>query len=63
MSDIEARLCAKLAARAARRRAAGFQLEQEASKRDGLSVMSWSRAFHVPIPLPDGHMLRTARCG
>jgi hypothetical protein len=21
--------------------------------------MSWSRAFHVPIPLPDGRMLRT----
>jgi hypothetical protein len=24
-------------------------------------VMSWSRAFHVPIPLPDGRMLRTLR--
>ena len=23
--------------------------------------MSWSRAFHVPIPLPDGRMLRTLR--
>ena len=22
-------------------------------------VMSWSRAFHTPIPLPDGRMLRT----
>jgi hypothetical protein len=21
--------------------------------------MSWSRAFHVPIPLPDGRVLRT----
>ena len=25
----------------------------------GLSVMSWSRAFHIPIPLPDGRVLRT----
>ena len=24
-----------------------------------LSVMSWSSAFHVPIPLPDGRVLRT----
>jgi hypothetical protein len=24
-------------------------------------VMSWSRAFHIPIPLPDGRMLRTLR--
>ena len=23
--------------------------------------MSWSRAFHVPIPLPDGRVLRTLR--
>jgi hypothetical protein len=23
--------------------------------------MSWSRAFHVPIPLPNGRMLRTLR--
>ena len=23
--------------------------------------MPWSRAFHVPIPLPDGRMLRTLR--
>jgi hypothetical protein len=23
--------------------------------------MSWSRALHVPIPLPDGRMLRTLR--
>ena len=23
--------------------------------------MSWSRAFHMPIPLPDGRMLRTLR--
>jgi hypothetical protein len=23
--------------------------------------MSWLRAFHVPIPLPDGRMLRTLR--
>ena len=23
--------------------------------------MSWSRTFHVPIPLPDGRMLRTLR--
>jgi hypothetical protein len=23
--------------------------------------MSWSRAFHIPIPLPDGRMLRTLR--
>jgi hypothetical protein len=23
--------------------------------------MSWSRAFHVPIPLPDGRMLCTLR--
>ena len=23
--------------------------------------MSWSRSFHVPIPLPDGRMLRTLR--
>ena len=24
-------------------------------------VMSWSRTFHIPIPLPDGRMLRTLR--
>jgi hypothetical protein len=24
-------------------------------------VMPWSRAFHIPIPLPDGRMLRTLR--
>jgi hypothetical protein len=29
--------------------------------RHGLSLMSWSRAFHVPITLPDGRMLRTLR--
>ena len=23
--------------------------------------MSWSRAFHIPIPLPDGRTLRTLR--
>ena len=23
--------------------------------------MSWSRAFHIPIPLPDGRVLRTLR--
>ena len=23
--------------------------------------MSWSRAFHVPIPLPDGRVLRTLK--
>jgi hypothetical protein len=23
--------------------------------------MSWSRAFHMPIPLPDGRVLRTLR--
>src|ERR1700757_4902464 len=23
--------------------------------------MSWLRAFHIPIPLPDGRMLRTLR--
>ena len=22
-------------------------------------LMSWSRAFHIPIPLPDGRVLRT----
>jgi len=27
----------------------------------GLSIMSWSRAFHIPIPLPDGRVLRTLR--
>jgi len=27
----------------------------------GLSVMSWSRAFHIPIPLPDGRVLRSLR--
>ena len=31
------------------------------SARHGLSIMSWSRTFHVPIPLPDGRMLRTLR--
>jgi hypothetical protein len=36
-------------------------LESAVRKRDGLSIMSWSRAFHVPIPLPDGRMLRTLR--
>jgi hypothetical protein len=41
------------------RREAGFQFGQEARARHGLSLMSWSRAFHVPIPLPDGRMLRT----
>jgi hypothetical protein len=24
-------------------------------------VMSWSRTFHIPIPLPDGRMLRSLR--
>ena len=24
-------------------------------------LMSWSRAFHIPIPLPDGRVLRTLR--
>jgi hypothetical protein len=23
--------------------------------------MSWSRSFHIPIPLPDGRVLRTLR--
>ena len=27
----------------------------------GLSLMPWSRAFHVPITTPDGLMLRTLR--
>jgi len=29
---------------------------QEARARLGLSLMSWSRAFHVPIPLADGRV-------
>jgi hypothetical protein len=36
-------------------------LESAVRERDGLSIMSWSRAFHVPIALPDGRMLRTLR--
>ena len=43
------------------RREAGFQFGQEARARHGLSLMSWSRAFHVPITTPDGLMLRTLR--
>jgi hypothetical protein len=31
------------------------------SARHGLSIMSWSRAFHVPITTPDSLMLRTLR--
>ena len=31
------------------------------SARHGLSIMSWSRAFHVPITTPDGLTLRTLR--
>ena len=36
-------------------------MEPEAGCRDELSLMPWSRAFHVPIPLPDGRVLRTLR--
>ena len=32
-----------------------------AQKAGATLVMSWSRAFHVPIPLPDGRTLRTLR--
>jgi hypothetical protein len=61
LSDIEHRFLCEASASAAPRRAAGFQLGQEARACHGLSLMSWSRAFHVPIPLPDGRMLRTLR--
>src|SRR3974390_643819 len=30
-----------------------------AQKARAILVMSWSRAFHSPIPLPDGRVLRT----
>ena len=36
-------------------------MEPEAGCRDELSLMPWSRAFHVPIPLPDDRVLRTLR--
>jgi len=32
-----------------------------AQKAGATLVMSWSRAFHPPIPLPDSRMLRTPR--
>ena len=32
---------------------------QDARPCHGLSLISWSRAFHIPIPLPDGRVLRT----
>ena len=32
-----------------------------AQKAGATLVMSWSRAFHIPIPLPDGRVLRTLR--
>jgi hypothetical protein len=34
-------------------------LEQRAGRDDGLSLMSWSLRFHMPIALPDGRKLRT----
>jgi hypothetical protein len=46
---------------ARRRRKAGFQLDQENSRLDGLSLMSWSRRFDDPITTPDGLTLRTLR--
>ena len=42
-----------------RRGPAGFELEQRAGRDDGLSLMSWSLRFHMPIALPDGRKLRT----
>ena len=36
-------------------------MESAAERDDGLLIMSWSRAFHVPITTPDGLMLRTLR--
>jgi hypothetical protein len=32
-----------------------------AQKAGATLVMSWSRAFHIPIALPDGRVLRTLR--
>ena len=32
-----------------------------ALKAGATSVMSWSRAFHIPIALPDGRVFRTLR--
>jgi hypothetical protein len=56
MSDIEAQFVRQACGKCGADVRPDFNWNREASKRDGLSVMSWSRAFHVPIPLPDGHM-------
>ena len=38
-----------------------FSRTEIAQKAAATLVMSWSRAFHIPISLPDGRMLRTPR--
>jgi hypothetical protein len=38
-----------------------FSRTRIAQKAGATLVMSWSRAFHIPIPLPDGRTLRTLR--
>jgi hypothetical protein len=46
---------------ARRRRPAGLPLERAARPGDGLSLVSWSRRFVEPIPLPGGGKLVTLK--
>src|ERR1700722_20970263 len=42
-----------------RRRPAGFQLERESGRGDGLSLVSWGARFDDPIALANGRKLLT----
>jgi hypothetical protein len=56
LSDIEPRFVRQ----ACRKRGADVRSDFNWNRKQ-VSVMGYRRAFHVSIPLPDGHMLRTPR--